>query len=83
MEHDPLGRGGDALMALVERRQLREHGIVRVGHGGRTIRCGECGTAERRDGLLVAGYLGRSAGRQVWVWWRVFCALVVVFGVLG
>ncbi len=33
MEHDPLRRGGDAFMALVQRRKLREHRIIRVGHG--------------------------------------------------
>ena len=33
MEHDPLRCGGDALVALIQRRQLGEHGIIRVGHG--------------------------------------------------
>lgn len=34
MEHNPLCGGGYALVTLVQRRQLGEHGIIRVGHGG-------------------------------------------------
>jgi hypothetical protein len=60
-----LRGSGDALMALIQRRQLREHGIVCVGHGGRARRkcrkwntglrgrvCSQTSTAE----ILIDGW---------------------------
>lgn len=32
MEHDPLGHSHDALLGLIEGRELRQNGVVGVGH---------------------------------------------------
>lgn len=32
MEHDPLGHSHDTLLSLIESRELRQHGVVVVGH---------------------------------------------------
>jgi hypothetical protein len=36
MEHDPLGHRHDALLRLIERRQLGANALVRVCHLGKT-----------------------------------------------
>lgn len=72
MEHDPLCCGGDALMRLVQRRELRENCIIGVGHGECTRSAttsatsatsekeelGQMGMRKPPQGCMVVGWMG-------------------------
>lgn len=49
MEHDPLGTGGNAIMALIEGRETGQDCIIVVGHIGGIV-----------DGLIVSCQIPES-----------------------
>lgn len=70
MEHDPLGNGDDALLRLIERRELGQDGIVGVSHDFTTapesvctrswLRAVPVATLRSKPGL--SGFPGRQDG---------------------
>lgn len=68
VEHNPLRRSGDAVMALIQGRQLRQHSVIVVRHDGSGLLLGRvrgrcrrvCGRGEVADTILEVKRLGES-----------------------